>query len=98
MTLCRVVGNLVATQKKDELTGSKLMIVQPIDNFGKDTGQEMIAVDCVGAGIGDLVIVIYEGWAARWCAKAKSNTAPIETVIAGIVDSYETDENCIFQK
>ena len=98
MTFCRVVGNLVATQKKDELTGSKLMIVQPIDNFGKDTGEEMIAVDCVGAGIGDLVIVIYEGWAARWCAKAKSTTAPIETVIAGIVDSYETDENCIFQK
>ena len=98
MTFCRVVGNLVATQKKKELVGSKLMIVQPIDNFGKDVGDEMIAVDCVGAGIGDLVIVIYEGWAARWCARAKSNTAPIETVIAGIIDSYETDVNSIFQK
>ena len=98
MTFCRVVGNVVATQKKEELVGTKLMIVQPVESFGKDNGEEMIAVDCVGAGIGDLVIVIYEGWAARWCARAKSSTAPIETVIAGIIDSYVTEENSIYQK
>ena len=97
MIFCRVVGNVVATQKKEDLVGSKLMIVQPIDNFGKDTGDEMIAIDCVGAGIGDMVIVIHEGWAARWCCRSKSRYAPIETVIAGIIDSYETDVNKIFQ-
>ncbi len=98
MTFCRVVGNVVATQKKEDLVGAKLMIVQPVDNFGRDDGEEMIAVDCVGAGINDLVLVIYEGWAARWCFRSKNSFAPIETVIAGIIDSYETQENKIFQK
>ena len=96
MTLCRVVGNVVATHKKQDFVGAKLMLVQPIDNFGKDNGDEMLAIDCVGAGIGDIVVVIYDGGAARACVGAH-DTAPIETVIAGIVDSYETDENSIFQ-
>jgi ethanolamine utilization protein EutN len=98
MIFARVVGNIVATQKKEDLVGAKLMIVQPIDNFAKDVGDEMIAVDTVGAGIGDLVLVMYEGWAARTCFHSKNPLAPLETVIAGIIDSYETDENKIFQK
>lgn len=98
MIFAKVVGNIVATQKKEDLVGAKLMIVQPIDNFAKDVGDELIAIDTVGAGIGDLVLVIYEGWAARTCFRSKNPLAPIETVIAGIIDSYETDENKIFQK
>ena len=98
MTFARVVGNIVSTKKKESLIGHKLMIVQPLDNFGKDNGSETIAIDTVGAGIGDLVIVIGEGWAARHCAKATDNFAPMDVVIAGIIDSYVTEENKIFQK
>lgn len=98
MTLARVVGNLVSTKKKDDLVGQKLMIIQPIDNFGKDSGGEQIAVDGVGAGIGDLVIVIGEGWAARTCARAKNKLAPMDVAIAGIIDEYVTEENKIYQK
>ena len=98
MTFARVVGNVVATHKKEDLRGAKLMIVQPVDNFLKDNGDEMVAIDTVGAGIGDLVLVIYEGWAARTCVPTQNPLAPIETVIAGIIDEYVTDENSIYQK
>lgn len=49
MTFARVVGNVVATHKKEDLRGAKLMIVQPVDNFLKDNGDEMVAIDTVGA-------------------------------------------------
>ena len=98
MTFARVVGNIVSTKKKEALVGYKLMIIQPLDNFGKDAGAETIAIDTVGAGIGDLVIVIAEGWAARACAQAKDKLAPMDVVIAGIIDSYVTEENKIYQK
>lgn len=98
MTFARVVGNIVSTKKKESLVGHKLMIVQPLDNFGKDAGSETIAIDTVGAGIGDLVIVIAEGWAARYCARTTEKFAPMDVVIAGIIDSYVTEENKIFQK
>ena len=98
MTFARVVGNMVSTKKKEDLVGHKLMIVQPIDNFGKDVGAETIAIDTVGAGIGDLVIVISEGWAARWCARTPNRLAPMDVVIAGIIDEYVTEENKIYQK
>ena len=84
MTFARVVGNVVATHKKEDLRGAKLMIVQPVDNFLKDNG--------------DLVLVIYEGWAARTCFPTGNPLAPFETVIAGIIDEYVTDENTIYQK
>ena len=98
MTFARVVGNIVSTKKKEVLNGHKLMIIQPLDNFGKDSGSETIAIDTVGAGIGDLVIVIAEGWAARTCARCTEKFAPMDVVIAGIIDSYVTEENKIFQK
>ena len=101
MTFARVVRNAARwpTHKKEDLRGAKLMIVQPVDNFLKDNGDEMVAIDTVGAGIGDLVLVIYEGWAARTCFPTRSMPlAPIETVIAGIIDEYVTDENSIYQK
>ena len=75
-----------------------ILIVQPVDNFLKDNGDEMVAIDTVGAGIGDLVLVIYEGWAARTCFPTGNPLAPFETVIAGIIDEYVTDENTIYQK
>ncbi|RCX18007.1 ethanolamine utilization protein EutN [Anaerobacterium chartisolvens] len=88
MILARVVGNIVATQKNVNLLGGKLMLLQPIDTEGKNAGDEFIAIDGVGSGVGDMVLCIAEGGSARQVyGNAK---APIDTVIAGIVDVVES--------
>ncbi|MGE5550041.1 MAG: EutN/CcmL family microcompartment protein [Bacteroidota bacterium] len=88
MIFGRVAGHVVATQKHGDLHGAKLLLVQPLDLDGTPAGQEILAVDGVGAGEGDLVIAIAEGGSARQVAKARP-TAPIDVVIAGIVDVVE---------
>ena len=91
MILARVVGNVVATQKNINLIGKKLLLIQPVDAMGKVYGSEVLAVDGVGAGIGDLVIAIAEGGSARQVTKAESPLAPIDICIAGIIDSVSTE-------
>lgn len=86
MILGRVVGNVVATQKNHHLLGKKLMIVQPVDCQGKNAGSEILAVDGIGAGVGELVLAIGEGGSARIVTRTE-NLAPIDIAIAGIVDS-----------
>lgn len=91
MQLARVVGNLVSTHKNELLKGKKLLFVQPIDEHLVPFGDEMLAVDGVGAGIGDTVIIIAEGRSARQVTHAESDISPIELCIAGIVDSIKTE-------
>lgn len=77
-----VVGNVVSTRKSEALVGSKFMEVEIIEN-GKNTGKYIIAVDSVGAGIGETVLLT-TGSSARL---ALNNTAtPTDAVIVGIVD------------
>lgn len=92
MQLAKVVGNLVSTHKNEDLRGKKLLFVQPIDEALKPFGNEMLAVDGVGAGIGDTVLILNEGGSARMITNATSNYAPIELCVAGIVDSIKTDK------
>jgi microcompartment protein CcmK/EutM len=91
MILARVVGNVVATQKNINLLGKNLLIIQPVDTMGKAYGSEVLAVDGVGAGIGDLVVAIAEGGSARQVTRAESPLAPIDICIAGIVDTVTTE-------
>ena len=95
MIFSRVVGNLVATQKNEYLRGAKLMVLQPLDTKGDCAGEQFIAVDAVGAGIGDIVIAIAEGGSARQVYKAQNPLTPIDTVIAGIVDVIDTEDGVI---
>ncbi|MCK5731996.1 MAG: hypothetical protein KAH13_03195 [Tenericutes bacterium] len=95
MQLAKVVGNLVSTHKKKLLEGKKLLFVQPIDEKLIPFGDEMLAVDGVGAGIGDIVIILSEGGSARMITKIDGPYSPIELVIAGIVDSVQTEGNYI---
>ena len=89
MTLCRVVGSVTSTIKHESLASRKLMICQPIaPGSGKLVGKQMVAVDTVQSGVGDTVLVIDEGNAARKILDAPG--APIRTVIAGIVDEVVT--------
>ena len=92
MILARVIGNVVATQKNVHLTGKKLMLIQPIDLKGNWVGSELLAVDAVGSGIGDLVIAIAEGRSAREVIKAEHPHTPVDLAIAGIVDEVITTQ------
>lgn len=87
MILARVTGNVVATHKNSHLIGKKLLLVQQIDMYGNVNGEEAIAVDGVGAGIGDFVLAIAEGGSARQVIRANNPLTPVDLCIAGIVDS-----------
>ncbi len=91
MTLCRVIGNVVSTIKNAELTGNKLLIVQPVDLDGRTAlGRQMIAVDNAQAGEDDLVLVNREGGSARQVLK--SPKTPAQAVIVAVVDDLDVPE------
>ena len=93
MQLAKVVGNLVSTHKNAKLKGKKILFVQPIDEKLVPFGDEMVAVDGVGAGVGDIVVILNEGNSARQVTNAKSKYSPIELAVAGIVDSIKTKDD-----
>ncbi|MBQ7294329.1 MAG: EutN/CcmL family microcompartment protein [Clostridia bacterium] len=81
MILGKVVGSIVSTRKNEKLIGQKLLIVRPLENM--EAKGEFVAIDNVGAGIGETVLVA-EGSAARiGCDLAE---APVDAAIVGIVD------------
>lgn len=86
MQLARVIGTVVATIKNDSLEGRKLLIVQTLDRNLEPNGKPMVAVDSVGAGMGELVF---------WCRGKeasfpfKREDTPTDCTIVGIVDSEE---------
>lgn len=84
MQLARVIGNVVATAKNESLKGRKLLIVQTLDADLNPKGQPLVALDAVGAGVGELVF---------WCRGKeasfpfKREETPTDCTIIGIVDS-----------
>jgi len=91
MFLAKVIGNVVATQKNEKFSGMKLLLIQPyINRDGKlaASGSSVVAVDSVGAGLGECVLFT-QGSSARLTPVTKD--APVDTVIVGIVDSVEVE-------
>ena len=88
MILARVVGNVVATQKDDRYEGGRILVVQPISPDGSEEGTELLALDSVDAGVGDMVIVVREGWSASTSSTGQAGAA-IDSAIIGVVDSIE---------
>lgn len=86
MQLGRIIGTVVATRKSDSLVGNKLLLTQPIDIDLKPTGKPIVAVDTVGAGIGEIVIYA-TGTASRNAAEKKNGA--IDAAIVGIVDNMD---------
>lgn len=84
MFLARVVGTVVSTIKHESYANTKLMLVQPITPEGDDAGDSLLAVDTVGAGVGENVVVLRQGVAAAQILGV--DRPPIRSVIAGIVD------------
>lgn len=81
MLVGKVVGSVVSTRKCQSLVGNKFMIVEPISEMG-EANKKIVAVDNIGAGIGELVLVA-TGSAARVGANENS---PVDAAIVGIVD------------
>jgi len=90
MTLCKVIGTIVATQKNEHLKDKKILVVQPIDLDGKFIGRDVLALDSVDAGVGDTVLVIQEGQGAAQIFNNKK--MPVHTVIVAVVDGFEVVE------
>jgi ethanolamine utilization protein EutN len=87
MQICRVVGTVVATQKNRKLEGAKLLLVQPLTLAGEARGVALIAIDSVGAGVGERVLVVIEGKAAGDALGRKA--AAVDAAVIGIVDSID---------
>jgi len=91
MFLAKVIGNVVATQKNEKFHGMKLLLIQP--HINKDrvlvpSGSSVVAVDSVGAGVGECVLFT-QGSSARLTPTTKD--APVDAVIVGIVDAIEVE-------
>src|SRR5436309_1550238 len=85
--ICRVVGTVVATQKNKKLEGAKLLLVQPLTLDDQSKGTALLAIDSVGAGIGEKVLVVIEGKAAGDALGKKA--AAVDAAIIGIIDQVD---------
>jgi ethanolamine utilization protein EutN len=88
MILARIVGTVVSTRKDPRLDGKKLLVVKPISPEGADESGYLVAVDSVGAGAGETVLVV-SGSSARMAAECKDR--PVDAAIIGIVDEVKLD-------
>ena len=95
MVFARVVGNVVCTRKDEKLVGSKLLLVQPVSTGGDPKGNLLVAIDAVGAGEGELVLLV-QGSSARQTTTTEGN--PCDCAIFAIVDTIEQDRKIVFQK
>ena len=82
MLIGKIVGSVVSTRKNEKLIGSKFMIVESLAGTGD--GKRIVAVDNVGAGIGELVLVATGSAARIGCDQEK---APVDAAIVGIIDN-----------
>lgn len=88
MILARVLGNVVATQKNERYQSARVMLCQPVTPTGEEWGATLLALDSVDAGIGDLVLVVQEGWSASTAATGEQGAA-IDSAIIGVVDHVD---------
>ncbi|MGN6544908.1 MAG: EutN/CcmL family microcompartment protein [Aureliella sp.] len=101
MFVAKVTGSIISTQKVESMTGQKLLVVEPyrLDSPGRDklvtTGRTFVAVDMLGAGIGDMVL-ISQGSSARFTPE--TNKLPIDTVVIGIVDQVSIDRQSVYSR
>src|SRR6202790_1571899 len=89
MFIAKVIGNIVSTQKNAKFRGMKLLLIQPYisrENKLEISGSAVVAVDSVGAGVGECVLFT-QGSSARLTPATKD--APVDAVIVGIVDTVE---------
>ena len=89
MIIARILGTVVSTQKDERLHVKKLLIVKPINLDGTDQNGYIVAVDTVGAGYHEKVIVV-AGSSARLAEGNKD--CPVDSAIVGVIDSFEVNK------
>jgi len=87
MIIGRVIGTVVSTQKHAKFEGAKLLLVQPVDLNDQPKGPALLAVDGVGAGIFEKVLLVIDGRAAAEILGRKG--APVDAAIVGIIDEID---------
>ncbi|MFM2003379.1 MAG: Carbon dioxide concentrating mechanism protein CcmL [Planctomycetota bacterium] len=101
MFIARVTGSVVSTQKADSMVGQKLLVVEPyrLDDKSRDqlitTGRTFIAVDTLGAGVDDFVLVV-QGSSAR--LTPETSKLPVDAAVIGIVDTVTIDKQSIYKR
>ncbi len=87
MLIARVIGDLTATRKHPAHEGQKLLLVQPVELDGADRGDAVVAVDAVGAGVGNLVLLTQEGFSSF--SSIGQMLTPVDASVLGIVDTID---------
>ncbi|HNR69111.1 MAG TPA: EutN/CcmL family microcompartment protein [bacterium] len=94
MELGKIIGQVVATIKAEQLTVGKLLLVKFIDEHGKPAGKTQVALDTIGAGEGEWVLVV-RGSSAR---VSINNATPIDLTVVGIIDTVSSEAGILYQK
>ena len=94
MDIATVIGTVVCTRKEEKLRGYKLLVVSAADDPHSDPNP-IVALDTVGAGVGERVIVV-RGSSAR--AAANLETTPVDAAVVGIIDHIECDGTLVYRK
>ncbi len=101
MFVAKVTGSVVSTEKVESMRGQKLLVVEPFRLEPSDreklitTGRTFIAVDMLGAGVGDMVLIV-QGSSARFTPE--TNKLPIDCVVIGIVDSVNIEKKTVYNR
>jgi microcompartment protein CcmK/EutM len=95
MQLARVVGTVVATLKEESMQGIKLLVVRPLDEEGRESGNAIVSADAVGAGPGE-VVLIAAGSSAR--QTVVTDKRPVDSVVMAIVDSWSVADAVKYKK
>ncbi|MGE5677800.1 MAG: EutN/CcmL family microcompartment protein [Pseudomonadota bacterium] len=90
MIIGKVIGNVWATRKDDRLSGYKLLVITPVDYSSKTNFSSFVAVDNIGAGIGETVLVVQGSSARKAVDKIE---APVDAVVVGIIDEVEGNKD-----
>ncbi|MCA9134623.1 MAG: EutN/CcmL family microcompartment protein [Planctomycetales bacterium] len=101
MFVAKVTGSVVATEKVEAMRGHKLLVVEPyrLEQEGREqlttTGRTFVAVDMLGAGVGDFVLIV-QGSSARFTPETQK--LPIDCVVIGIVDSVNIEKKQVYSR
>jgi microcompartment protein CcmK/EutM len=86
--IARVLGNIVATQKNQRYQNARVMLCQQLTPEGDEMANTIIALDSVDSGVGDLVLIVQEGWGASTAATGEQGAA-IDSAIVGVIDRID---------
>lgn len=101
MFVAKVTGSVVSTEKVESMRGQKLLVVEPFRLEPNEreklvtTGRTFVAVDMLGAGVGDMVLIV-QGSSARFTPE--TNKLPIDCVVIGIVDSVNVEKKSVYNR